>query len=185
MQTVLMNFGDNKRVISDVNNAPIQIDIGQMLEADVHPVHLGMIQRSLRSETLIVVDEDTLKYATQRFVDILWVLKHIDDEDYDTVLNRFNAINGPNPDSLRPTREMVRIACRELARKEVREMMDKRAREETEAAMAGNNRVTIREQGDPVTRAEIVPPGADKPNRSETDQKEPKKPKKALRRERL
>lgn len=145
METVIMNFGDNIRVINDSNNVPIAIPIGAIVRADVHEVHLKMLQRGIRSETLIAISEEMVLAADDRFKLILQVMRDIDSEDYDGLLERFNMINGTNPDSLRPTRDMLRVALRELARQEVNKMLNA-------------SRVTIREQGDEVTRKEVPPP---------------------------
>jgi hypothetical protein len=172
MQTVLMNFGDNIRVINDAQNIPHAIDIGKIVELDVHEVHLRMLKAGVADETLIVVDHDMLKYASKRLVTIMECLHGLNGEDYDALLEKFNSINGPNPDNIRPTRDMLCIALRELARQEAAKMIRTSGRP---SAPASPPKTFIREQGDEVTRQDQKP---DKP-------KGQSKPKAKIVRERL
>jgi hypothetical protein len=166
MEHVLMNFGDNDRVLQDVAGKPITIGIGQIVRADIHPVHASMIQKAITEETLIVCDIEFAQHASRKFGQVMEVMRDIDQDDYDALLVRFNEINGPNPDDLRPTRDMVRIALREIARQEVK-------------AMQRSQRVRIHEQGDEVTRQDPPreKPPADKPPQG--DQPAPGAPRKA------
>jgi hypothetical protein len=166
MEHVLMNFGDNARVMQDSGGKSFTVGIGEIVRADIHPVHASMIQRAIGEETMIVCDMELAEKAGRRFGLVMQCLRDLDQEDYDALLVRFNEINGPNPDDLRPTRDMVRIALREIARQEVKRMLKAQ-------------RVRIHEQGDEVTRQEPPreKPPADKPPQG--DRPAPGAPRKA------
>ena len=191
MEHVLMNFGDNARIVNTSNNVPVTIGIGEIVRADIHEVHAQMIQRALSTETMIVCDLEMAQSAPKKFGQVMAVLRDINQDDYDGLLERFNAINGPNPEELRPTRDMIRIALREIARQEVRKMMADR--------VMNNRRVVIHEQGDEVTRQDVPsprppektedkPPTQTKKAAGNANKKAPKgqgKPKSKIKRERL
>ena len=182
MEHVLMNFGDNLRVVNASDGSSIPINIGEIVRADVHEVHAKMIQRGLATETLIICDMEFAQKATRKLGQVMEVMRDLNAEDYDGLLERFHKIAGPNPEELRPTREMLRIALREIARDEIRQMIDAQ-------------RVRIHEQGDEVTRQPVLPPPSppkdDKPKdkkasaAGEAKEKGQEKPKSKIKRERL
>lgn len=143
MEHVLMNFGDNHRILNDSNGKEVRVGIGEIVRADIHPVHARMVQRGIADETMIICDMEFAQNATRKLGQVMECLRDLNQSDYDALLERFHKINGPNPDDLRPTREMLRIALREIARQEVMQMM-------RDQRMA--QRVTIHEQGDERTR---------------------------------
>lgn len=152
MEHVLMNFGDNQRVLQDSHGKEFRVGIGEIVRADVHPVHASMVQRGIADETMIVCDIEFAQNASRKLGQVMEVMRDLQQEDYDALLERFDKINGPNPEELRPSREMMRIALREIARQEVMQMLRNQR-------MA--QRVTIHEQGDEVTRREPPPPPKD------------------------
>ena len=141
MEHVLMNFGDGARVLSDPSGANVRVDVGEIIRADIHDVHAKMIKAGIAKETLIICDVETAKDAGPVLAKTMACMRDMKSDDYDGLLERFNTIVGPNPNDLRPTREMMMIALRELARKEVKRLLN-----------AAAKRVHIQEQGDEVTR---------------------------------
>jgi len=168
MEHVLMNFGDNVRIMQDSTGKPVQVGIGEIVRADINPIHAQMIAKGIADETLIICDIEFAKRASKKLGQVMTCLRDLNQENYDELLERFNAINGQNPEELRPTREMVRIALREIARHEVMKLL----RNERMA-----QRVTIHEQGDETTRQEPARNQSGSPRNlpgSTQNQKEPK-----------
>lgn len=147
MQAYLMNFGDNTRVVNDMTNAAVSIGIGQIVECDIHDVHFHMIRRAVASETLMVVPKEVR--MTAKLSGIMELLRGIDTEPYDELLAAFfKVLPPPNLEAgaYRPQRDMIRLALRDAARVEVA------------VALRLQSQVTIREQGDAVTRKDVPPP---------------------------
>jgi hypothetical protein len=182
MQAQLLNFGDNTRVVNDIHNVAISIGIGQIVECDIHDVHFHMIRRAIATETLMVVPKEVRPSAKLNAITEL--LRAIETEPYDELLVAFNkALPPPGLEEglYRPTRDQIRMALREAARIEVA------------AVLRLQSRVTIREEGDKVTRQEVPPaptpakvePPKDTPpkvKRTKANEKEPEaKPKKIAR----
>lgn len=180
MEHVLMNFGDNLRVLNAPDGKPVQIGVGEIVRADIHEVHAKMIQKGIATETLIICDIEFARGASAKLGQVMQVLRDINTEDYDGLLERFHQINGQNPEELRPTRDMLRIALREIARTEMQKLMN-------------GERVRIHEQGDAKTRQEVPPPPPkdDKPKEQKASgatkakEKGQDKPKSPVKRERL
>lgn len=146
MQAQLLNFGDNTRVVNDIHNVAISIGIGQIVECDIHDVHFHMIRRAIATETLMVVPKEVRPSAKLNAITEL--LRAIETEPYDELLVAFNkALPPPGLEEglYRPTRDQIRMALREAARIEVA------------AVLRLQSRVTIREEGDKVTRQEVPP----------------------------
>lgn len=146
MQAFLMNFGDNSRVVNDAANAAVMIGIGKIVECDIHEVHFQMIRRAVGTETLMAVPRETR--ITPRLRTIMDILIGIDTQPYDELLQAFfKALPPPGIEEgqYRPTRDMIRVALREAARKEVG------------AALQLQSKVNIREQGDAITRQVPMP----------------------------
>lgn len=147
MQTTLMNFGDNSRVVSDINNGAILIGIGEIVECDIHDVHFNMIRRAIATETLMAVPKDVR--PTPKLKSIMELLRGLEVLPYDELLQKFFEVLPPpgvEEGAYRPTRGMIRIALGEASRLEVA------------AALKLQSRVVIHEQGDKVTRQEVPPP---------------------------
>jgi hypothetical protein len=156
MQAQLLNFGDNTRVVSNINNEAVSIGIGQIVECDIHDVHFHMIRRAIATETLMVVPKEVR--PSPKLNAITALLRGIETEPYDELLVAFNkALPGPGLEEglYRPTRDQIRLALREAARIEVA------------AVLHLQSKVTIHEQGDPVTRQEVpkvvTPPKVETP----------------------
>lgn len=168
MQVQLLNFGDNTRVVNDISNGPVSIGIGKLVECDIHDVHFHMIRRAIATETLMVVPKDVRKSA--RLVALMKLLEGLEVEPYDELLAGFNEVLPPpglEEQAYRPTRDQMRLALREASRKEVA------------AALQLQSRVTIREEGDKVTRQEVPPPAPAKEIKTPEATTPPPKPKKA------
>lgn len=173
MQATLMNFGDNNRVVASSGGEQVMIGVGQIVRADIHEVHFNMIKQGIATDTLIAVPSD-LK-VSEKLAGIMELYQDIDTEQNDRLLQRFESIMGPNPEALRPTRDMMRIAMREVARVEVRKSMMEhlvRANGSLPQGAIDKTSARIREQGDETTRKEVETPTSDTPKK--------KKKKKAL-----
>lgn len=144
MQATLMNFGDNTRVVCDVNNKQIVIGIGKIVETDIHDAHFHMIKRAVKTDTLMVVPKTAV--MSDRLLQITGLLESLDGENYDDALRHFNELL-PNDGTakFRPTRDMIRVALRETARDEVGR------------ALGMASRVMIHEEGDQTTRKDPEP----------------------------
>lgn len=146
MQAQLLNFGDNTRVVNNIRNEAVSIGIGQIVECDIHDVHFHMIRRAIATETLMVVPKEVRPTAKLNAITAL--LRSIETEPYDDLLLAFNkALPAPGLEEglYRPTRDQIRLALREAARIEVA------------AVLRLQSQVTIREEGDKVTRQEVPP----------------------------
>ena len=145
MQAYLLNFGANTRVVNDSNNVAHSIGIGELKECDIHDVHFHMIRRAVATETLLVVPKDVKK--TEQLNAIMGLMKKLQVDAYDDVLMEYNLLGGNGDDNdeprVRPTRDQMMLVLRDMARKEVA------------AALRLQSKVTIREQGDEVTRREV------------------------------
>lgn len=147
IQAVLMNFGDNTRVVYDIKNKPFAIEIGQVVEADIHDVHFHMIKRGVATDTLMVVPKEAP--ISPKLQAILDILKSIETDPYDQLLQKFNVVaaeirNEEVP--LQPARHMIRRLLRDLAKYEVAK------------ALHMTSKVVIHEQGDETTRQVVPPP---------------------------
>jgi hypothetical protein len=137
MQTVLINFGDAPRVVHDKRNRAITVLPGQMKSADINDAHYAMLKRG----TFMALPEEVVLPA--RVQDAMTLMGVVDTEEYDDLLKRFGDIAGRDPLKLRPTRDMIRLALRDIAQNAMAEIG-------VGARAAG--RVTIHEEGDEVTR---------------------------------
>lgn len=156
MKTTLMNFGDNIRVVSDVDGMQKSIGIGEMVTMDMHEVHYNMINAGSSTETLIIVPEDA--EMSDKLKGIMGLMAELREGDEAEMIARFTEVMGPNPDSLRPTRSMMQIALREVARKEVRTAKA--------AWIMSGKKVPIREEGDEETRKPAKPREDDKQDKA-------------------
>ena len=143
MQATLMNFGDNTRVVYDIHNKPTAIDIGQVVEIDIADVHFHMIKRALATDTLMVVPKESR--MSRKLQEILEILKAIETEPYDALLQKFNAVaqevREEHADvAVQPPRHVIRRLLRDLAKYEVAK------------SLGMTSKVVIHEQGDEVTR---------------------------------
>jgi hypothetical protein len=136
MQATMMNFGNNTRVVSASDGKPIRIEVGSIIDADIHEVHFNMIRNAVANETLLVVPKDVK--PTEKLAGIMELMKRVDTEEEHALIRRFTEIAGPNPENIRPTRGMIRIALREIARTESRKTM-------MNYVMGTNTKVNIRE----------------------------------------
>lgn len=156
MRTTLMNFGDNIRVVSDVSGAQKSIAIGEMIAMDLHEVHYNMINAGSATDTLIIVPEDA--EMSDKLKGIMGLMAELREGDEAEMIQRFTEVMGPNPESLRPTRSMMQLALREVARKEVRTAKA--------AWIMSGKKVPIREEGDKETRKEPKPREDDKDDKA-------------------
>ena len=171
MQATLMNFGDSTRVICDVMNRPVAIDIGQVVETDICDAHFHLIKRGVHSESLMIVPKDSrMSDKLQSIVDLMNAMAT---ETYTDVMQRFTDIVPFDEDAdnaMRPSRETMRIALRDLARLEVAKQLGLQSKVITETPPKRNDdhmlrelipdapefkAVTIHEQGDEVTRQPV------------------------------
>lgn len=176
MQATLLNFGDNTRVVNNMQNTAVSIGIGQVVETDIHDVHYHMIRRSIATETLLVVPKDVKQ--SPRLQTIMQLLKGIETEPYDELLRTYFTVIPQREDiKLRPNRTEMRHQLRDHARFEVA------------TALKLQSKVVIHEQGDDVTRRReepktvvVPPPESQEPKKIiSPDRKDdaPRKPQKA------
>jgi len=142
MRAILMNFGDNTRVVHDVMNMPISVGIGKIRECDMHKVHYDMIRKGLATDTLMLVPADAEMPAHLSL--IMGVLEAVDTEPYDELLQRAVEVIGKENVKLRPNRDMIRVALRDLARELVSQIFA--------GVQPPPPRVPIKEEGDEDTR---------------------------------
>jgi hypothetical protein len=157
-----MNFGDNERVLSATDGSHVKIGIGEIVRADVHDIHAKMIKRGIADETLIICDMEFAQRANGKLGKVMTLMRDMSSEDYDGLLTRFNDVFGRDATDMRPTREEMRISLRDIARSEVQTMLQAQ-------------RVTIREQGDAVTRQDPPKPNSDKPEKGTGEPPKPKR----------
>lgn len=142
MQATLLNFGHCTRIIRDASDKSLSIDIGQVVEADIHDAHYSMIKKSIKTDTLMVIPNECA--MTDRLSAVIDVLKASDEDGYNAALQRFHSVvphDNEEPD-FRPNRStMLRKLC-DTARFEVMQMLHM-------------NKVNIREEGDEVTRQPV------------------------------
>lgn len=138
MHAVLMNFGDNTRVVYDTSNKPFAIDIGQIVEAEIQEVHFHMIRRAVGTDTLMIVPKDAK--ISPKLQAIMDMLKSIETDPYDVVLQKFNEVGAEKRDEdhvpLKPTRSNMRRMLLDLAKFEVAK------------ALHMTSKVVIKEEGD-------------------------------------
>jgi hypothetical protein len=154
MQATLMNVGDNARVISDKSNSRVTIEIGQMIETNIHDVHYNMISRAAATDTLLVVPKGIKR--SPRLHKIMELMQVVATGPYDEVLSGYaTVIEQGDIIRLRPTRTEMRLNLREQARAEV---------------LRASKKVNIREQGDEVTRQNpktiVTPPSEQRPEKT-------------------
>lgn len=186
MMAHLLNFGANDRVVNDSSNNGFKIPVGALVTHDVHEVHYRMIKQAMANETLMIIPSECK--LSDKMQGIMDLLPQCNDAELDDLTSNFNKIMGHHPDGLRPTRDMIRIALREGARKEIKSTLMAMAIEINAA------RVTIREEGDAVTRQPVKLPSAESLRPSNNtpppkDQPAPNtggdRPKRTIQRERL
>lgn len=142
MQAMLMNFGDCTRVVCDSKNNPVVIDIGKVVDTDIHDAHFHLIKRGVATDTLMIVPKGAK--ISDKLQRIVALLKAIEEAPYDDVLREFNEVvpydeeNGARP-----------------ARHEMRRLLRDQARYEVAKALHMQSKVTIHEQGDEVTRQPV------------------------------
>ncbi len=189
MQATLLNFGENMRVIADSRNSQVTIGVGQMIETDIHQVHFDMISKAIARETLVAIPHDMV--LTDKLRGIMQLMSDAPDIDLQELLRKFTDVLGPPPEgNIRPTRDMMRIALREVAREEVRKAMFGYYAAKPDALAP--SRTFIREEGGPprqddrsdgVLDIAVQDPAPQKPVPQVIDRPKPKK--RAIKRERL
>jgi hypothetical protein len=145
MQATLLNFGDCTRVVCDTMNRPLAINIGEVVDMDIHEAHFHVIKRGVGTDSLMIVPKDVR--VSDKLQSIIDVLKAIETEPYDALLQRYNEVAPYMEDAdhaMRPSRDNMRVTLRDLARVEVGK------------ALHMQSKVVIREQGDEVTRQPVV-----------------------------
>lgn len=142
MQAMLLNFGDSTRVVCDSNNSPVVIDIGKVVESDIHDAHFHLIKRGIATDTLMVVPKGAR--VSDKLQSIVGLMRSMDEEPYDALLTEFNKVVPYDEENgFRPARhEMLRL-LRDLARHEVAKSLHMQSR------------VVIHEEGDAVTRKPV------------------------------
>ena len=116
LRVMLLNFGDNTRVVHDRHQRPRVINIGDALDVELDNGTVRMIRRGQdRGDTLIMVPIGT--DVPPDLARCAEVLRNVADSDYAEVLEAVNSICGADPNDLRPTRDMMRYRLREYARK--------------------------------------------------------------------
>lgn len=158
MQIVLLNFSDAPRSLNDRRNRTITVAVGEMKAADIHDIHYSM----LKSGTFLALPEEIeIPETVRQAVELMGV---VSTTPYDELLTRFWGLAGKDASRLRPTRDMMRLALRDIAQNTLAEIG---------VGKPAPKRVTITEEGDEDTRRE---PGEQPPPVKEPDEKQPEAP---------
>jgi hypothetical protein len=156
MQIVLLNFSDAPRSLLDRRNRTVVVAVGEMKRADIHEAHFGM----LKSGTFLALPEEIdIPPAVTQAVELMGA---VPTTPYDELLTKFWGLAGKDANRLRPTRDMMRLALRDIAQN----------------ALAGigvgapaPKRVHINEEGDENTRRDPdeAPPPVKEPDDKPAD----------------
>lgn len=137
MNIVLLNFSDAPRSLIDRRNRTITVAVGEMRRADIHEAHFGMLKRGT---FLALPGEVDIPARVTAAVELMGV---VDTTQYDELLGKFWDLAGRDPNRLRPTRDYIRLALRDIAQNALAEIG---------VGKPAPQRVTITEEGDENTR---------------------------------
>jgi hypothetical protein len=154
MQIVLLNFSDATRSLVDRRNRTVNVAVGEMKRADIHEAHFGMLKRGT---FLALPEEIEIPEAVAAAVELMGV---VSTTPYDELLTRFWGLAGKDASRLRPTRDFMRLALRDIAQNALASIG---------VGAPAPKRVTITEEGDEKTRQE---PEEEKPPVREPDTEE-------------
>jgi hypothetical protein len=113
MKTMLMNFGDNVRIIYNSNRKAVSIGIGQARRVDLDESTVKFLKRCQETDTLLMVPVDEEMPA--EVTELLSLIEIMNTGDYHTILTRMTALIGAaNMPSLQPNRHEMRNTLRDL-----------------------------------------------------------------------
>jgi hypothetical protein len=109
-----MNFGDNLRVVPDINNHPVTIAIGQSVPVELAEPIARFIYKAMSTDTLMMAPEDS--EHPSELVLVLTLLKDVDTREYTELLQAVEDLLGTDVKAMRPTRGMIRTKLLNVAR---------------------------------------------------------------------
>lgn len=154
MQIVLLNFSDAPRSLVDRRNRVVKVAVGEMKAADIHETHYAMLKRG----TFLALPEEI--DIPERVVAAVKLMGAVADTPYDELLKQFWGLAEKNANQLRPSRDVMRLALRDIAQNALAEIG---------VGAPAPRRVPIREEGDEETRKEPPEPTKEPPVVREPD----------------
>jgi hypothetical protein len=107
MKSMLLNFGTNDRVVSDVDNGTHVVPIGGSATFEVHPLHEAMIRKGMAlGDALIILPEGS--EAPPELPAVAAMLANITTADYDLLVNAYHQVAPMNGADIRPDRNTMR-----------------------------------------------------------------------------
>ena len=144
MQTMLMNFGDNTRIVYGSNRKAMTIGIGQARRIDLDEPTMKFIKRAQETDTLLMVPID--EQMPSDLVELLSILEVMSTGDYHAILSRMTALIGAdNMPGIQPNRHEMRNTLRELTML----LANRRAATLAEAIEAQKPKTPIQDDVDP------------------------------------
>jgi hypothetical protein len=137
MQIVLLNFSDAPRSLVDRRNRTVVVAPGEMKAADIHEAHFNLLKRG----TFLALPEEV--EIPERTLAAVRLMGAVNDTSYDELLTKFWGLADRDPDQLRPSRDTIRLALRDIAQNALAEIG---------VGGPAPRRVPIREEGDENTR---------------------------------
>lgn len=111
---LLMNFGDNTRVIHDIDKIPVVINIGESRKIDLDDYTAGFIKKSQPTDTLMMVPISA--EMPPKLQELLSIMQALDNTFYDEILERCTNLLGPkNLPEMRPSRAALRSFLKDIA----------------------------------------------------------------------
>jgi len=110
----LVNFGDNLRIILDIDQRPVRVQPGEVKRACLPDVTIRFIRKAMATDPLCVFETSTeLDNQTK---ECLSILSKITTEDYDSILTRTIALVGAEAvGQQRPTRGQLSLLLKDVA----------------------------------------------------------------------
>ena len=159
MQIVLLNFSDAPRSLVDRRNRNVTVGVGEMKAADIHESHFAMLKRGT---FLALPEEITIPERTLAAVKLMGVVATI---PYEELLQQFWGLAERDPHRLRPTRDEIRLALRDIAQDALATIG---------VGRPAPKRVSITEQGDENTRTDEDEAGGQQPQETTSPTEPPR-----------
>lgn len=114
MKCSLVNFGDNLRIVLDINKRPINVAPGEVKSANLDVAYVAFISRAMKTDPLCVFETDQVLDADT--IECLAIMANIASADYDSVLVRTTALIGAEAvGQTRPSRGQLMALLRDVA----------------------------------------------------------------------
>lgn len=113
MEVVLFNFGGNTRVFHDWQKKPVVVDIGKAVPCRLDYATARFIAKASKTDTVVLMAKE--RKLPDELNEILNVLRGLDDQPYDVMLEAFHKIAGVNDDDRSPDRIVMRTVLSQRA----------------------------------------------------------------------